>query len=171
MISIASNWTGALAGAGIPPAAAPNAGTPLGAFIAPSSINPANWTRSYSRSAYLDALPPRANLHVLPGATVVRLLFSPDNETDAAGALYATGVEFAAVAAAPRVTVGVRREAVLAGGALGSAKVLMLSGVGPADVLGNASVQVRRALPGVGQNLQDHLVGWACVFGTASRRC
>jgi choline dehydrogenase-like flavoprotein len=68
------------------------------------------------------------------------------------------------VAAAPRVTVGVRREAVLAGGALGSAKVLMLSGVGPADVLGNASVPLRRALPGVGQNLQDHLVSLFSVI-------
>ncbi len=68
------------------------------------------------------------------------------------------GVEFAQNPAAPRVTVGVLKEVILAGGALGSPKILMQSGVGPADVLANASVPLVLELPGVGQHLQDHLV-------------
>jgi len=48
------------------------------------------------------------------------------------------------------------REVILSGGALGSAKLLQLSGIGdPAD-LGRAGVEVRHPLPGVGKNLHDH---------------
>ncbi|KAF9477061.1 GMC oxidoreductase [Pholiota conissans] len=164
MINIVSNWTSSLAAAGIPPLLNPNSGTTLGGFITPSSINPSNWTRSYSRSAYIDPLPPRSNLHILPGTTLVRIVLS--NATDGSGNLYATGVEFAQNGAAPRVTVGVKKEVILAGGALGSPKVLMLSGVGPKDVLANASVPLLLELPGVGQHLQDHLTA-GVVWNTA----
>ena len=59
MINIVANWTFALAGAAIPTLEAPNGGVTMGTFITPSSINPANWTRLCSRSAYIDSLPPR----------------------------------------------------------------------------------------------------------------
>ena len=49
------------------------------------------------------------------------------------------------------------REIVLAGGALNSPQLLMLSGIGPPDHLREQAIQVRHALPGVGSNLQDHL--------------
>lgn len=156
MISAVSNWTSSLSAIGIPPSANPNAGTTMGGFITASSINPANWTRSYSRSAYIDPLPPRSNLQILVESTVVRVVLS--NDTDSSGNIYAMGVEFAQNPAAPRVTVGVLKEVILAGGALGSPKILMQSGVGPADVLANASVPLVLELPGVGQHLQDHLV-------------
>ena len=51
-----------------------------------------------------------------------------------------------------------KKEVILAGGAVGSPHVLMLSGVGPQDVLQNAGVEVKLALPGVGKHLQDHIV-------------
>ena len=41
-------------------------------------------------------------------------------------------------------------------GVINSPKLLHLSGIGPADVLEQAGIEVRHALPGVGQNLQDH---------------
>lgn len=161
MINAVSNWTASLASIGIPPSTNPNAGTTMGGFITTSSINPANWTRSYSRSAYIDPLPPRSNLQILPESTVVRVVLS--NDTDSSGNLYAMGIEFAQNPAAPRVTVGVLKEIILAGGALGSPKILMHSGVGPADVLANASVPLTLELPGVGQHLQDHLVCILCT--------
>lgn len=49
------------------------------------------------------------------------------------------------------------REVVLAGGVVDSPKLLMLSGIGPADHLRANSIAVAADLPGVGQNLQDHL--------------
>lgn len=52
----------------------------------------------------------------------------------------------------------VRKEVILAGGAIGSPHVLLASGVGPRDVLEAAGVQVNVELPGVGQHLQDHIV-------------
>ena len=53
------------------------------------------------------------------------------------------------------------REVILAGGAINSPQLLMLSGIGPADELASAGVAVAHDLPGVGQNLQDHL---ECYF-------
>jgi choline dehydrogenase len=50
-----------------------------------------------------------------------------------------------------------RREVVLAAGSIGSPAILQRSGVGPGDVLIEAGVPVRHELPGVGENLQDHL--------------
>jgi len=156
MIDIVGNWTSSLEAAGVSTLTSPNGGVTLGGFITPSSINPANWTRSYSRSAYIDSLPPRSNLHILPEATVVRLDISENK--DSAGNLYVKNVEYASNPAAARKTIKVNKEVILAGGALGSPKILMHSGVGPKDVLEAASVAVKVELPGVGQNLQDHLV-------------
>lgn len=50
------------------------------------------------------------------------------------------------------------REVILAAGAIGSPQLLLLSGIGPADELRAQGVQVAVELPGVGKNLQDHLM-------------
>lgn len=49
------------------------------------------------------------------------------------------------------------REVILSGGAINSPHLLMLSGIGPADELSKHNIEVKMDLPGVGQNLQDHL--------------
>ncbi|HEX4383069.1 MAG TPA: GMC oxidoreductase, partial [Myxococcales bacterium] len=51
------------------------------------------------------------------------------------------------------------REVLLAAGAIGSPQLLLLSGIGPASELQAANVAVKHDLPGVGKNLQDHLLG------------
>lgn len=155
-INTVANWTQALAAAGIPEQASPNGGVTMGGFIAPSSINPTNLTRSYARSAYIDNLPPRPNLHILAENSALRIIFAENK--DGSGNIVAKAVEFAKSADIGRVTVGARKEVLLAGGPVGSPKVLMHSGVGPKDVLDTAGVQVKLDLPGVGQHLQDHMV-------------
>ena len=130
-----------------------NGGQGWGGFIAASAINAANWTRSYSRSAYIDPLPPRTNLAILSNATVTRILFAGSGDN-----LTANAVEYAADRNSPRLTVNVTKEVILAGGAVGSPHVLLHSGIGPQDVLSAAGVPVVHALPGVGQHLQDHIV-------------
>ena len=50
-----------------------------------------------------------------------------------------------------------RKEVILSGGAINSPQLLMLSGVGPADQLRDHGIDLQLDLPGVGQNLQDHL--------------
>ncbi|KAI8974037.1 GMC oxidoreductase-domain-containing protein [Trametes punicea] len=165
MVPLVGNWTSTLAASGVFANDDAYGGNGWGAFVAYSSMNPSNWTRSYSRSAYIDPLPP--NLSVLPNATVTRLLFDTSNKNN----LTATGVEWAAGADADRQTVKVNKEVILAAGAVGSPQVLMLSGVGPSDVLQAASVDVQVDLPGVGQHLQDHIstqVVWTMWAETAN---
>jgi choline dehydrogenase len=50
-----------------------------------------------------------------------------------------------------------RREVILAAGSIGSPQILQLSGVGPADLLRKLGIPVVHELPGVGENLHDHL--------------
>ena len=54
------------------------------------------------------------------------------------------------------VEVTARREVLLSSGAVNSPKLLQLSGIGPPALLGEFDIPVRRALPGVGENLRDH---------------
>lgn len=142
---------------GVPASADAYSGVTSGGFISTSYINPSNWTRSYSRAAYIDPLPPRPNLSILPNATVTRIIFA-SNST--AGNLTANSVQYAAYDGAKTFTVNVTKEVILSGGVIGTPQVLMLSGVGPEDVLEAAGVTVLNALPGVGQHLQDHLVSF-----------
>ncbi|OBZ73613.1 Pyranose dehydrogenase 1 [Grifola frondosa] len=81
--------------------------------------------------------------------------------------LTATAVEYASSSGAARQTVNVNKEVILAGGSIGSPHVLLLSGVGPTDVLQAAGVPVQVALPGVGQHLQDH-ISTELVFKTTA---
>ncbi|CAL1700471.1 unnamed protein product [Somion occarium] len=168
ILPIVGNWTATLEGIGIPRTADANGGEGWGAFIATSSINPSNWTRSYSRSAYIDPLPNRPNLSILANATVTRLIFS---NSSSQGNLTASAVEFASTRNGPKKTVNVRKEVILAGGAIGSPHILLHSGVGPKDVLNAAGVPVSLELPGVGQHLQDHIstqVVWKTSQDTAA---
>ena len=56
-----------------------------------------------------------------------------------------------------RTRPGPRREVILAGGPINSPQLLKLSGIGPADELQALGIPVVADLPGVGENLQDHL--------------
>ncbi len=66
-----------------------------------------------------------------------------------------TGIELAN--SGVRETVRAAREVIVAAGAIGSPKLLMQSGIGPADDLRALGIDVVADLPGIGQNLQDHL--------------
>ncbi|KAI0053551.1 GMC oxidoreductase [Auriscalpium vulgare] len=161
---LVGSWGPALSAVGV--SASPDAygGQNWGSYVATSSINPTNWTRSYSRSAYIDSLPPRSNLQILTNATVTRLIF---NGTSSSGALTASAVEYASDRTSARNTVNVGQEVILSSGAVGSPHILLHSGVGPSDMLNTAGVKVLHELPGVGQHLQDH-VSTQVVFNTTS---
>jgi choline dehydrogenase len=168
MVPAVGDWSPTLEAVGIPATSDASGGQTYGNFVATSAINPSNWTRSYARAAYLDSLPNRPNLAVLPMNTVTRIIFS-GNSSD--GSLIASQVEYASSQGAAKKTVNVNKEVILTGGAIGSPQILMLSGVGPPDVLQAAGVPVNLPLPGVGQHLQDHLssqVIWAASGDTYS---
>lgn len=111
--------------------------------------------RSSTAREYLKPARRRANLDVMLHTTVETVVL--DGKT-------ATGV--ALRRGDRRFTVPAAKEVVLAAGAVGSPSVLQRSGIGPPDVLDNARVSLQHELPGVGENLQDHLeaiVQYACL--------
>lgn len=103
--------------------------------------------RSSASVAFLKpAIAERANLTMITGVLVSRL------ELDGTRV---TGVTYLQDGA-PH-TVHASSEVVLSAGAIGSPWILQLSGIGPAEHLRSVGVEVRHDLPGVGENLQDHL--------------
>lgn len=153
-------WTAACENAGVADSHDTYGGENWGAYVATSCINPANWTRSYSRTGYLDPLPPRPNYDVLANAHVTRILF---NSSSPVGNLTANAVEYVRAGTEEALTVKVKKEVILAGGTIGSPTVLLYSGIGPKDVLSAAGVPLVAELPGVGQHLQDHVVSRVCI--------
>ncbi|KAJ5512764.1 Glucose-methanol-choline oxidoreductase [Penicillium fimorum] len=142
-------------------------GETWGADVATSCINPSNWTRSYSRSGYLDPLPERDNYDVLANAHVTRLIFE---DSTTSGKKTASAVEYTTDKGSTKLKIKVNKEVILAGGTIGSPAVLLYSGVGPKDVLSEAGVDLVSELPGVGQHLQDHFsatVKWSTNVDTA----
>ncbi|WP_392338061.1 GMC family oxidoreductase [Loktanella salsilacus] len=103
--------------------------------------------RHSSSKAYLTPALTRANLTLRLGIEVERLLF------DTAGR--AIGVKFNSSAGPEEVKA--HKEIILCAGAIGSPKILQLSGIGNPEHLAAQGIAVQRALPAVGENLQDHL--------------
>ena len=110
----------------------------------------AGWRWNASK-AFLRPAQRRPNLTVWTETHVERLRL----ERDAAGALRCTGADL--VRQGQRLSVSAAREVVLSAGSIGSVQILQLSGIGPGGVLRAAGVEVQHELPGVGENLQDHL--------------
>jgi choline dehydrogenase len=106
-----------------------------------------NGKRHSAAAAFLKPVLSRPNLTVKTGASVTRLLF--DNNK-------AVALEF--VQSGKTEQARANREIILSGGAINSPQTLMLSGVGPADHLRALDIPVVADLPGVGQNLHDHLL-------------
>jgi choline dehydrogenase len=92
----------------------------------------------------------RPNLEVRTGAWASRVLFEGTR---------AIGVEYQQDIGPGRRAVTARREVVLSAGAIDSPKLLMLSGIGPAEHLREFGIDVLVNAPGVGANLDDHVEG------------
>ena len=93
----------------------------------------------------------RPNFEMWTGAHVVRLAI----DKGADGALHCTGA--LVWDGKQLVNVNAAQEMILAAGSIGSPQVLQLSGVGPAPLLQQHGIPLVHELPGVGENLQDHL--------------
>lgn len=102
-----------------------------------------NSRRSSASVAYLGMARGRANLTVRTGAQVARIVVEKGR---------AVGVELAG-----GVVERAAEEVILSSGAIGSPRMLMLSGIGPAGHLQSVGVPVVLDQPGVGSDLQDHL--------------
>ena len=102
--------------------------------------------RASTSHAYLKGAKRRSNLTVLKHALVKKINFAEKAATGIECEIAGSTHEFSA-----------RREVILCAGAIGSPHLLQVSGVGPAAALQDAGIEVLHDLPGVGENLQDHL--------------
>jgi choline dehydrogenase len=114
-------------------------------------LNGARWDAT---DAFLNPALKRGNLTVWTGVQAAQVLLEDGR---------ATGVEY--LLRGSRHQVRGAREVILCAGAVGSAQLLLLSGVGPEEQLKRIGVPVASALTGVGENLQDHVavaLRWTC---------
>ncbi|MBV2365096.1 GMC family oxidoreductase [Streptomonospora nanhaiensis] len=118
-----------------------------GVGFLPIAYDPYTGHRSSASVAYLHPIMGvRANLTLLLETWAHRLVLDRGR---------ARGVEVT-TASGERRTITAEREVVLCAGAIDTPRLLLLSGVGPADDLRSVAVEVRHDLPGVGRNLMDH---------------
>jgi choline dehydrogenase len=109
-------------------------------------VNQRRGLRVSTAKAFLKPVLKRKNLHLVTGAQARRLTIEGRR---------VAGLEYSREGRA--TTARARREVVLTAGAIGTPHLLELSGIGRPDALGRIGRSVLHALPGVGENLQDHL--------------
>ncbi|MCW2294817.1 choline dehydrogenase-like flavoprotein [Pseudomonas sp. BIGb0408] len=127
-----------------------NGGTLEGVGI--YNVTQKNAKRLSSYRAFVHPVRERSNLTVLTGCQVERLILEGDRVT---GVELQQGEQWR--------TLRCRRETILCAGSLGSAHLLLKSGIGPKAELEAAGVACRVNLAGVGKNLQDHVDGLVTV--------
>ncbi|GAB3001336.1 choline dehydrogenase [Streptomyces pseudoechinosporeus] len=123
--------------------------------FAPFDCNIENGERYDAARTYFAPIRDRKNLAVMTGALVSRVVFKGKR---------AVGVELASRRDGRTVVHG--KEIILCGGAFNSPQLLQLSGVGNGEELSRLGIDVVEDLPGVGENMQDHLeafVMYACT--------
>lgn len=147
MSPISQAWFNACEQAGYPQSEDLNGASQEG--IGRPDANFHDGVRQSTSATYLKAAANRPNLRVITRAQATRVIMSGSR---------AIGVEY--VRKGRRQTIETRGEVILAGGAVNSPQLLQLSGIGAPELLKRHNIPVAVALPGVGENLQDH----ACIM-------
>ena len=123
---------------------------PLGTFWTPNTIDASTKERCHARFAYYDPVKARTNLHLLTNTHVDEISFESGKK------LVARGVKITKNRDKSTSSLYARKEVILAAGGVSTPHLLMLSGIGPKDVLSSASIAVKKDLPAVESNFQDH---------------
>ncbi len=110
-----------------------------------TDLNIVDGSRQSAADGYLRPVLDRANLTVMTNALVHRLVVADGR---------CTGVEYSAGGELRQVQP--QGETILSAGSIGSAQLLLLSGIGPAEHLRAVGIDLAADLPGVGANLHDH---------------
>lgn len=113
-------------------------------------VNQKRGIRWNAAKAFLRSASGRGNLTIMTGCQVKRLLLQCGEH-----GVVCKGVEFSG--GGKEWTAAATGETLLSAGAIGSPQILQLSGIGPAALLQQQQIPVLLDLPGVGENLQDHL--------------
>ena len=144
VLPLTKAWLKACQAKGIPFNPDFNSGHQLGCGLYQVMMN--NGRRDSGATAYLNPARPRPNLKIVTNCQVLRLVIEKDRVVGAECRVRGHRQAFRA-----------EREVVVTAGGIGSPHLLMRSGIGPADHLRSVGVEVAVDLPGVGQNLQDHI--------------
>ncbi|KAI0594558.1 hypothetical protein F4775DRAFT_596094 [Biscogniauxia sp. FL1348] len=122
-----------------------NCGSLMGAQYCTHTVDPATATRSSAQTAFLDLCQARHNIKIFQKTLAKRILF--DKHKRATAVIVDSGLCLKAT-----------KEVILSAGAFQSPQLLMVSGVGPAETLKKHNIPIVVDLPGVGQNLEDHVM-------------
>lgn len=131
-----------------------NSGKLMGSQYCSSTIDPKKQARSSSQTSFLNKANSRPNLKVFSTTLAKRIVFDANKK--------ATGVEVSK--AGIPFTLSATKEVILSAGAFQSPQLLMVSGVGPVAELKKFNIPLVKDLPGVGQNMEDHI-----FFGPSHR--
>ncbi len=118
--------------------------------------------RASTYRAYIDNLPPKSNLQVSSSSFANKIIIQNGKAT---GVVYSRSRE--------KIVALAKSEVILCAGAINSPQLLMLSGIGNAENLNQLQIKVAADLPGVGENLMDHLevyVQQACIRPVSLQR-
>lgn len=115
-----------------------------------------NGIRQSSARAFLRPIRDRPNLHILLNTTVTKVLLHPMTKS-------AHGIEIVDQIGHTRKVLS-KKEVIVSGGAVNSPQILLLSGIGPREDLQKAQVRPIVDLPGVGQNLHNHVAYFINFF-------
>ena len=105
-----------------------------------------NGSRYGAGKAYLDSVKKNQNLKIYTNSTVLKIIFKDKVAIGLEAKIKNKTIKFYA-----------KKEVLLAAGSINSPKILQLSGIGNAEELKKLDIDIIHNLPGVGQNLQDHL--------------
>lgn len=123
-----------------------------GAVNITNAVDSSKGERSHAGTALLEPALKRGNVTLKTGVKVGKIVFADENTDD--GKLNATGVQYTFQGGDHTIKT---REVIVCGGVFESPSLLERSGIGSKKVLAAANVPVLYELPGVGENLQDHL--------------
>lgn len=134
---------------GIPTVEDFNSGSLLGCQYCSTTIDPSTENRESSQTAFLTeaASANTNNLKIFTLSMAKRIVFAANKKT--------TGVKVKTLLLS--FTLKATKEVIVSAGAFQSPQLLMVSGVGPSDQLQKLKIPVVADLPGVGQNMQDHI--------------
>lgn len=137
-----------MAAVGVLPGADLNSGVLNGSSWASTSIDPSNESRSSSQTSFLTNAMANTGIKVYLHTMAKKIVFKNTN--------VASGVQVETLGIPYTLTA--RKEVILSAGAFQSPQMLMVSGIGPRDTLEGLNIPVISELPGVGQNMWDHVM-------------
>ncbi|KAK2868032.1 hypothetical protein FQN49_003228 [Arthroderma sp. PD_2] len=148
---LVKGWIDAFKGLGYSTTADPFSGKSVGAYSNASTVNPDTKTRSHAGVEYGVPASKRPNVRIMTGAIAQKVILQ-----DTAEGVVAKGAEVNV--GGETITITANIEVILTAGAFNTPKLLELSGIGDGEILRSFGIPVVVDNPGVGENLQDHLM-------------